>query len=87
MSEGARLLSQEVNHSRAFIFKKPQSVSSFSGLAHISLSHPAPKRGKTTKERERGVRGGKEERKIKESSSGSDLNWMIFRQSNGCQVE
>lgn len=53
MSEGARLLSQEVNHSRAFIFKKPQSVSSFSGLAHISLSHPAPKRGKRTKERER----------------------------------
>lgn len=87
MSEGARLLSQEVNHSRAFIFKKPQSVSSFSGLAHISLSHPAPKRGKRTKERERGVRGGKEERKMKESSSGSDLNWTIFRQPNGCQVE
>lgn len=35
---GARLLSQEVDHSGVFTFKKPPSLSPDSGLAHTSLS-------------------------------------------------
>lgn len=68
---GARLLSQEVDHSGVFAFKKPPSLSPDSGLAH---TFPLSARRRTKP----GAREWMERKK--ETSSGSHFHWTIFRQ-------